>query len=152
MECKELQVGDWVLINGTSHKIQAIDSIDAEIQADDLYYIGEDRYHSEYKIEGIPITPEILERNGFNPETFLTAEWKRKVYFKEFPGCVVEPDYLGKYIFGTTKYWSKTYSDGSPIDWGTMYESKIYNLQYVHALQHALRLCTLDALVDNFKV
>ena len=153
MECKELQVGDWVLINGTSHKIQAIDSIDAEIQADDdLYYIGEDRYHSEDKIKGIPITPEILERNGFNPETFLTAEWKRKVYFKEFPGCVVEPDDSGKYIFGTTIYWDKKDGDGSPIDWGTIYESRICNLQYVHELQHALRLCKLDELVDNFKV
>lgn len=30
-------IGDWVLINGTPHKIQAIDSIDAEIQADGYY-------------------------------------------------------------------------------------------------------------------
>ena len=102
--------------------------------------------------EGIPITPEILVKNGFDPETFLTAEWEKEVYFKEFSSCVVEPDDSGKYIFGTTKYWSKTYSDGSPIDWGTMYESRIYNLQYVHELQHALRLCGLNELADNFKV
>ena len=36
---------DWVLINNTPHKIQAIDSIDAEILADDeLYYVGEDGF------------------------------------------------------------------------------------------------------------
>ena len=53
MKCNELMIGDWVLINNTPHKIQAIDSIDAEILADDeLYYVGEDRYHSEDKIEG----------------------------------------------------------------------------------------------------
>ena len=31
MGCKELMVGDCVLINGVPHKIQAIDSIDVEI-------------------------------------------------------------------------------------------------------------------------
>lgn len=153
MKLTDLAILDWVLINNTPHKIQAIDSIDAEILADDeLYYVGEDRCHSEDKIEPIPLTPEILEKNGFDPETFLTAEWGRKVYFKEFPGCVVEPADSGKYIFGITKYWSKTYSDGSLIDWGTMYESRIYNLQYVHELQRALRCCGLNELADNFKV
>ena len=153
MKLTDLAILDWVLINNTPHKIQAIDSIDAEILADDeLYYVGEDRCHSEDKIEPIPLTPEILEKNGFSPETFLTDEWKRKVYFKEFSSCVVEPADSGKYIFGTTKYWSQTYSDGSPIDWGTMYESRIYNLQYVHELQRALRLCGLNELADNFKI
>ena len=153
MKATDLMCGDWVLINGTPHKIQAIDSIDEEIQTDDdLYYIGEDRYHSEDKIEGIPITPEILERNGFNPDTFLTAEWKKEVYFKEFSSCVVEPDDSGKYIFGTTIYWNKKDADGSPIDCGTMYESMIYNLQYIRELQHALRLCGLNELADNFKI
>ena len=153
MKPTDLMCGDWVLINGTLHKIQAIDSVDEEIFTDDeLYFVGEDRCHSEDKIEGVSITPEILEKNGFDPESFLTAEWGRKVYFKEFPGCVVEPADSGKYIFGTTKYWSKTYSDGSPIDWGTMYESRIYNLRYVHTLQHALRLVGLSDIADNFKI
>ena len=41
MKATDLMVGDWVLINDTPHKIQAIDSTDAEIQADDeLYYVG----------------------------------------------------------------------------------------------------------------
>ena len=153
MKLTDLAILDWVLINNTPHKIQAIDSIDAEILADDeLYYVGEDRCHSEDKIEGIPLTPEILEKNGFTPETFLTAEWEKEVYFKEFPGCVVEPADPGKYIFGTTKYWSQTYSDGSPIDWGTMYDSRICNLQYVHELQRALRCCGLWDIAENFKV
>ena len=102
--------------------------------------------------EGIPITPDILEKNGFDPETFLTAEWEKEVYFKEFSSCVVEPDDSGKYIFGTTIYWNKKDGDGSPIDWGTMYESRIYNLQYVHELQQALRLVGLSEIADNFKV
>ena len=66
MKTTDLMCGDWVLINGTPHKIQAIDSVDEEISADDeLYFVGEDRCHSEDKIEGIPLTKEILEENGW---------------------------------------------------------------------------------------
>ena len=153
MKCRELQIFDWVQDkNGFQWQITGI--------GDDYAYATfegneGDPWESNDKDdqpEGIPLTPEILEKNGFSPDTFLTAEWERKVYFKEFPGCVVEPADSGNYIFGTTQYWSKTYSDGSPIDWGTMYESRIYNLQYVHTLQHALRVVGLSEIADNFKV
>ena len=142
MEAKELMIGDKVMVKVLS-------------QIPNTYVLHTwtaNDYYRDFQVKSIPLTPEILEKNGFDPETFLTAESERKVYFKEFPGCVVEPADSGKYIFGTTKYWSKTYSDGSPIDWGTMYESRIYNLQYIHELQHALRLCGLNELADNFKV
>ena len=142
MEAKELMIGDKVMVKVLS-------------QIPDTYVLHTwtaNDYSRDFKAMPIPLTPEILENNGFSPETFLTSEWGRKVYFKEFPGCVVEPADSGKYIFGTTKYWSKTDSDGSPIDWGTMYESRIYNLQYVHELQQALRLVGLNELADNFKV
>lgn len=105
----------------------------------------------DYDISPIPLTDEILEKNGFDSETFLSSEWDKKVYFKEFPGCVVEPDDTG-YTFGTTRYWSEVNEDGSPIDWGTMYESRIEGLHYVYELQHALRLCGLSELADYFKV
>ena len=142
MKATDLMIGDKVMVKVLS-------------QIPDTYVLHTwtaNDYSRDIQVKPIPLTPEILEKNGFDPETFLTAEWERKVYFKEFPGCVVEPADSGKYIFGTTQYWSKTYSDGSPIDWGTMYESRIYNLQYVHELQHALRLCGLNELADNFKV
>ena len=84
MKLTDLAILDWVLINNTPHKIQAIDSIDAEILADDeLYYVGEDRCHSEDKIEGIQLIPEILEKNGF-------YDSYTKRYYKRFysNGCV----------------------------------------------------------------
>ena len=82
MKTTDLMVGDWVLINDAPHKIQAIDSIDAEIQADDdLYYVGEDRCHSEDKIEGIPITPEILKKNDWY--------WGFTSDEKNFKSCVM---------------------------------------------------------------
>ena len=127
MKLTDLAILDWVLINNTPHKIQAIDSIDAEILADDeLYYVGEDRCHSEDKIEGIPITPEILEKNG----------WKEAEYWHEYQDgeniiqCCL-PDMRGR-INGI--------------------EIENFKCEYVHQYQHLLRLCGLNELADNFKV
>ena len=154
MKCKELQVGDKVaLINGIIATIIEVGENYAYAvlngyETMDPWEFNDQDNHPE----SIPITPEILEKNGFDPETFLTDEWGRKVYFKEFSSCVVEPADPGKYIFGTITYWNKTDGDGSPIDWGTMYESRIYNLQYVHELQRVLRCCGLWDMAENFKV
>lgn len=145
MKIKNLMIGDWVMANNVPCKIWPINEHGVFSEKGTSYYSMEE-------IKAIPITTEILEKNGFSPETFLTTEWEKEVYFKEFSSCVVEPDDSGKYIFGTTIYWNKTDGDGSPIDWGTIYNSMIYNLQYVHELQHALRLCGLDELADNFEV
>lgn len=153
IRCKSLCVGDWVANrNGSPMQIVAVDEDNAyacEGNEERPWIFGDDE---GYEPQPIILTPEILEKNGFDPETFLTDEWGRKVYFKEFSNCVVEPAYSGKYIFGTITYWNKTDGDGSPIDWGTMYESRIYNLQYVHELQRVLRCCGLWDMAENFKV
>ena len=138
MKATDLIIGDWILINNAPHKIQAIDSIDAEIQADDeLYYVGEDRHHSEDNIEGILITPEILEKNG----------WKDRENLMELR--VNEDTYF---------LWSKGYGvfTGAFINQIGCY---ICDFKYVHTLQHLLRhyglsygLNELNELADNFKV
>ena len=138
MKVTDLMAGDWVFINNIPHKIQAIDSIDAEIQADDeLYYVGEDRHHSEDNIEGILITPEILEKNG----------WKDRENLMELR--VNEDTYF---------LWSKGYGvfTGAFINQIGCY---ICDFKYVHTLQHLLRhyglsygLNELNELADNFKV
>ena len=127
MKLTDLAILDWVLINNTPHKIQAIDSIDAEILADDeLYYVGEDRYHSEDKIEGIPLTPEILKKNG----------WKDADYYIEYQDV--------KIIIQCSL----------PIMRGRINEIVFENFkcEYVHQYQHLLRLCGLNEIADNFKV
>ena len=77
-------------------------------------------------VKPIPITYEILKKNG----------WKE------------------------TEYWHE-YEDGNTIIqyslsniWGIIngIEIEHFKCEYVHQLQHLLRLCELDELVDNFKV
>lgn len=137
MKVTNLMAGDWILINNIPHKIQAIDSIDAEIRADDeLYYIGEDRYHSEDKIEGVPITPEILEKNGIRKrrDEYAVFGWEgMKQWY------VTLEDFKPQYDF-----WFITSSDRDLNISG--------QIRYIHQLQHALRICGLDELVDKFKI
>lgn len=74
-------------------------------------------------IEPIPLTAEILKKNGFKNERF------RNEY----------------YIYGTNFYvvaFDNTYS----------FQSSDMDLKYVHELQHALRLCGLNELANNFKI
>ena len=74
MKCQVIMIGDWVQINDIPHKIEAIDITDAEVQADgEVFYVGEDRYSSGDKIDGVPITCEILEKN----EDGIHFIWKR---------------------------------------------------------------------------
>lgn len=135
MKVTDLMIGDLIFINNTPHKIQAIDSIDAEILADDnLYYVGEDRYRSEDKIEGIPITTEILEKNGFVFDCdFWTIANPRYNNVRMVRYCSIDEDatdaFLGHWAFDEN-----------------------YAIDFVHELQHALRLCGLNEIADNFKV
>ena len=157
MKATDLMLNDWVLWKNRYVQIVRTCAVVYSFGHRDVWlaHCNDDNdveCHDMSTISPIPITPEILEKNGFDQYTFLTDEWEKEVYFKEFPGCVVEPDNSGKYIFGTTTYWKKIDGDGSPIDWGTMYDTMIHNLQYVHELQNALRLCGLNELADNFKV
>ena len=145
MKATDLMIGDWVLINNIPHKIQAIDSIDAEIQADDeLYYVGEDRCHSEDKIEGIPITPEILDKNGFYDRN---TQW----YYKRF-GSYVCFDITISLVYREIEV-SKVCGAGTDCEEEEYGSSIVFgNDICVHTLQHALRLCGLNELADNFKV
>ena len=112
MNAKDLMIGDWVLINGTPRKVQAIDGVDDESMADDeLYTFAEDRYCSEDKVEGVPLTEEILQKNFPTPE--------------EIPEEII--------------WWPL--DDGSfRVEMQDDTHLIIGKYNYVHELQHALRL------------
>ena len=153
MKATDLIIGDWILINNAPHKIQAIDSIDAEILADDgLYYVGEDRCHSEDKIEGIPITPEILKKNDWY--------WGFTSDEKNFKSCVMgafEPHWVyDKGAGEISLYFDKDTDGGALRITDQRFNRRLdffwCDTLYVHELQHALRICGLNELADNFKI
>lgn len=77
--------------------------------------------------EPIPLTPEILELNRIDGYKEDVNEM-----------CRCYPNSMGEFF-----NFEYTYN-------GTMMLSMAF--EYVHELQHALRLCVLNELADNFKV
>lgn len=125
MKENELMIGDWVLVNGNPMQIQAVNDIDGEIMAgDELYCLIEDRVHSEDKIEPVPLTAEILEKNGF-VRSSVFVEWKYEeegvyILWKPFPFLKIETENVQLNLSGC---------------------------EYVHELQNALRLCGINKTI-----
>ena len=94
--------------------------------------------------EPIPLTPEILEKNGFYDRN---TQW----YYKRFwsNGCF---DIAISLVYREIEV-SKVCGAGTDCE-EVEYGSSIAfgNDICVHTLQHALRLCGLNELADNFKV
>ena len=127
MTAKELQIGDWIRIKGNSCKVSYLAPFD--IGDARLAIICNDYDGNPYLdgFEPIPLTPEILEKNGFNE---FGGIW-------DFPnnssfGVMITLQHKGIYP--------------------TFDESAYFVCGYVHELQHALRCCGLNDLADNFQV
>ena len=123
MKATELMIGDLVKIKGhlDYDKVQEI-ARDENMQWYISYACSATLFRA-YEFEPIPLTPEILEKNGWWFDTEDT--WRHdEVNF-------------------TIEKWNGRYQ---------CYDINQIKLDSVHQLQHALRLCGLDELADNFKV
>lgn len=133
MKTKDYMVGDWIT---TEHdfpmRVTAVgkDYLYADFDGNE----GDPfEFDEEYLPKPIPLTEEILEKNGFE-------------YFGEMAGGRIQHRlYLQD---------GKIKIDADPSDlYDLSYDSNIIcNMRYVHQLQHALRLCGLNAFADNFKI
>lgn len=139
MRIEELSIGDWVCYTG-----KCIDGIGpnrkiTHIERDTCgFLIGLDYgafHYSSAKIEDIvpiPLTPEILEKNGF----------VRKDKYR-----FVNIDMLSTVEKYGTKYYDyhNIYKKGKayrPIRVG------VDNIKYVHELQHAMRLAGIEKEIE----
>lgn len=135
MKSNELIIGDWVKFMDEPLKVQYVynngyDDIVAETMEE---FLDEDGVICEeikdvplINCSPIPLTPEILEKNG----------WKEAEYWHEYQdgGNIIQcclPDMRGR-INGI--------------------EIENFKCEYVHQYQHLLRLCGLNELADNFKI
>ena len=144
MKATELQIGDLVKIKGhlDYDKVQEI-ARDENMQWYISYACSATLFRA-YEFEPIPLTPEILEKNGFYNRN---AQW----YYKRFwaNGCF---DIDISLVYREIEV-SKVCGAGTDCE-EVEYSSVIVfgNDICAHQLQHALRLCGLDELADNFKV
>ena len=132
MKVTDLMIGDWVIFSDKPLKVQHIynngyDDVVAETMEE---FLDEDGVKCEeikdvplVNCSPIPLTPEILEKNGwwYNVEDM----W----FHDEVDFCIEKWD--GRF---------------------QCYEINDIKLDSVHELQNVLRLCGLNELADNFKV
>jgi hypothetical protein len=120
MEINELMVGDWVRVPSELNRYMRIRST-FDMDSAILY-------------EPIPLTPEILEKNGFEDigdDTYQLEEkpcWFWVDFFKHTYGCE----------YDTSTY---EYEDDE-------HRLKLYGIPSVHELQHALRLCGIEKEIE----
>lgn len=127
MESKELMYGDWY------------SALDGDNKRDYYQFDFNDEFWSDAEPEPIPLTEDILKVNGFNIRRdayylscgFLGNDWERSgVEVKFYDSAVIDIE---------CNYFKHT--------------NRIHLVaDYVHELQHALRLCGLNDIADNFKL
>lgn len=110
MEANELMIGDWVTLSkGNWSENRQVELIDIEMIAEAVYFA-----------EPIPLTPEILKKNGFYLDTyegFFGKFWIRE----NFGFCE-----NGSISIGFGRCWQN-------ID-----------IKYVHELQHLFKLLSIN--------
>ena len=135
LRCQALMVGDWCCDHhGFPMQITNVGDDYAyacEGNEERPWIFGDDE---GYEPQPIPLTPEILEKNGFVFDCdFWTIANPRYNNVRMVRYCSIDEDatdaFLGHWAFDEN-----------------------YAIDYVHELQHALRLCGLNELADNFKV
>lgn len=126
MKANKLMVGDWA-----KHSLYGNVQVRAIPNADQIY-------------EPIPLTLEILEKNGFKQDDSF-FENVADGYSCEF---LIWHYYAEDIIisYDASEELSITYNMGHPCNEITLYRPN------VHELQHALRLCGLNEMADNFKI
>lgn len=157
LSVKELQIGDWVTIlrfrENDSDRNVRVNAIGYDcILAPGMFQdeTGCDPY-DEKKIAPIPLTAEILEKNGWK---------KHATYGTEEDDCVEVIYMLYMHSFEVVfnddeavsiRHFVSSDDDGYDKLLIEMRDNG-YKPMYVHTLQHALRLFGLTELADNFKV
>lgn len=150
MKCKELQIGDWIQDkNGFQWQIIGV--------GDDYAYAtfeGNEGDPWEFddkddQPEGIPLTKEMLDANGFRYEEehgqFYRSILGSHYYMSEYCVCVE----------------CRETSEGSKICYIECAKKNddrrekivcVMEALFVHTLQHALRLVGLSDIADNLKI
>ena len=125
MKAVDLQIGDLICLKD-DEKYELPLKVDG-IMEDDISLEGEGFLGGfDGLIRPIPLTPEILEKNG----------WKEAQFWHEYQD--------GKNTIQSCLPDMRGIINGVEI--------QHFKCEYVHKYQHLLRLCGLDELADNFKI
>lgn len=151
MKPTELQIGDYVFIKSL---LGGYHTIPIRIAAVHQKKVG---YHNRIDrlswvrhgmLVPIPLTTELLERNGFNKVSQQGCSnpyyWMLEKYEEESEELLYRIKAY-KTMFRGMYVSIDNYADCEPIKFSKQ-------IEHFHELQHTLRLCDLNELTDNLKV
>ena len=142
LRAEELMVGDWVYciypsINKCLRVAEIKTVADDELKIvlfDDIRLVFSEKY-----IDPIPLTPEILEKNGFE-----------KLDFSHFQigdrRLVLDAD--GRWDGPLSWHWVVTEMDTNAKGQSVVLDYYIATINHVHELQHCLKLCGIDKTIE----
>ena len=133
MDIKSLMIGDWVYDthNRQNGRVQEIGSGMVMLNCNDLYEFDE--------IEPIPLTKEILEKNGFSHNEI----WHNSYVDIENYHIDVQFGYGGK--VDNIRIRENGKDSVIPSEKTNLYLSHI---EYLHELQHAMKLCGIEKEIE----
>lgn len=140
MKATDLMIGDYVKYD---NKVCKVCTIEAQMLL--LSFDGGERLTREDKVEPIPLTPEILEKNGFHYGNTASEE-----DFCNAVGCSYPEDgWCYDEGAGEIKILFPTKSDGGIIRLDDQCADRHLEWGFVepimlHELQHALKLCGIE--------
>ena len=133
MKANELMIGDWVLWKNKPVQIARVSGVVYSFGHIDvtLAHCGDGilETHDIKSISAIPLTPEILKKNGFEYNEGGTGMY----------GVEIVPHYLRDDVP------FEVFCDGEPF---AIWFKDPINIKYVHQLQHALRLCGISKEIE----
>lgn len=124
MKISDLSVGDWVMVDGEDWKVSAINEDSVGLRVDSDYAVAEIS-----ECDGILLTPEILEKNGFKKNgeynEWNIGEWNER----PFIGVSLDLQSMRIISLGTDIF-------------------VVHQVVCVHQLQHALRLAGIEKEIE----
>lgn len=130
IKAEDLMIGDWVHSKDYNENLQVLE-IDC-----DYITLGEGYLHGYKDIEPIPITPKILEKNGFYP---IYKDEKSAYKWKEYDDD--SDDTQAIVIDFERKRLSEVWNDRTRKS----YKGEIV---YVHELQHIIKVCGISKTIE----
>lgn len=130
IRAEDLMIGDWILCDGKPYQIAEIGGMVCLDADEELFASFED-------IEPIPLTPEILLKNGFENDFY------EDVSVADYHSIRVEGYSLKGKVDGWDDFLITFCNGGVDVvtDFHGEFRGEIY---YVHTFQHALKLCGIN--------
>ena len=139
MKANELMIDDWVYNKNIAKPMQVY-----PMMLSQMFRQTPDATTEDYNIFPIPLTPEILEKNGFEKSysSILTADGYKKLLVYKYKNIKQAQSIRHNLIKVCVSL------DGSKYDVEFGISSHIFDLEYVHEFQHALRLCGIEKEIE----